>query len=533
MIKRILLALTLVSFSPFINAQTLPTCESASSDSDGDGYGWENEQSCIVQSSQQGQCEDRGDFPWGWNPVTLSSCLLGELAEPSECIDSDGDGYGWNGIATCIVESSQCEDRGGYPWGWNPVTLESCRLDEQTGTTIPMQPATECTGTDGDVVAGLTPLADSDISSEPVAVDGTVYFVSTTLSAGSEPGFYNPATGEVSIVDDIFSGQTSSIPAHFTMLDEKLYFTARDLGVPQRDLWVYDPQTAAAPRRLELFADDFIAGDTLPDNLIAFNDKIYLTADEFGIGNELMVYDPQTGVLEPASDINAGPAGSDPNSLTEVLGKLYFSANDGFNGRELWVYDPITSESTMVADLSANINGSDPSRLYVVDDKIYYNTRSGGQTRVYDPQTGDRPSLLQYSVDGELTSGTIVGATNNALVVNFVDESRGSEPWIYNPQTDTTSLMADINPGPEGSRASGFVDLDGEIYFSAEASFGDIELWIYNEATMELRRFATPSRTDLEFPAELTVLDGRLYFIAGPASGPRDRKQWVYDPGCE
>ena len=529
----LLLALSIFLYSPFINAQTLPICESATSDSDGDGYGWENEQSCVVDTSQQGQCEDRGDFPWGWNPVTLSSCLLGIQTEPSECIDNDGDGFGWNGIATCIVELSQCEDRGGYPWGWNPVTLESCRLDEQVSTTLPLQPATECTDTDGDGVAGLTALTDSDISSGQVAINGVVYFVGTTSATGSEPAAYNPATGEVSIIDDIFSGQTSSLPSHFTALDEKLYFTARDIDTPQRDLWVYDPEAAAAPLRLNLFPNDFIAGDTVPGNLISFDGKIYLTADEFGIGNELMVYDPQTGVLEPASDINAGPASSNPGSLTEALGKLYFSADDGFNGRELWVFDPLTSESTMVTELSTNVNGSDPAGLFVIDDKIYYNTRSGGQTRVFDPQTGDRPSLLEFSVNGVLTSGQIIGATDNRLVLDFVDNARGSEPWIYDPQTDTTNLIADINPGPEGSRASGFVNLNGEIYFRAEAIFGEIELWVYNETTMDLRPFITPSRTDLEFPADLAVLDGRLYFVAGPASGPRDRKQWVYDPVCD
>lgn len=44
-------------------AGTLPICESASSDTDGDGYGWEREQSCIVDHAAEGQCEDRGDFP--------------------------------------------------------------------------------------------------------------------------------------------------------------------------------------------------------------------------------------------------------------------------------------------------------------------------------------------------------------------------------------------------------------------------------------------------------------------------------------
>ena len=57
-------------------AQSLPACLSPDSDSDGDGYGWENAQSCIVVAQQQNQCEDRGGYPWGWNPVTLESCRL-------------------------------------------------------------------------------------------------------------------------------------------------------------------------------------------------------------------------------------------------------------------------------------------------------------------------------------------------------------------------------------------------------------------------------------------------------------------------
>lgn len=58
-------------------AQSRPVCASATSDTDGDGYGWENEQTCIV-AVEQSQCEDRGGFPWGWNATTLTSCRLDE-----------------------------------------------------------------------------------------------------------------------------------------------------------------------------------------------------------------------------------------------------------------------------------------------------------------------------------------------------------------------------------------------------------------------------------------------------------------------
>lgn len=87
----------------------VPNCSSLLSDSDGDGYGWENNQSCLAagMSDPSGECEDRGDHPWGWNPVTQTSCLLADTADTADtadisiCIDTDGDGYGWNGIETC------------------------------------------------------------------------------------------------------------------------------------------------------------------------------------------------------------------------------------------------------------------------------------------------------------------------------------------------------------------------------------------------------------------------------------------------
>lgn len=508
--------------------QSLPLCVSETSDSDGDGYGWENEQSCIVgMSVEEGFCEDRGDFPWGWNESTRSSCILGVQTEPSACVDTDGDGWGWNGIATCIVDSSQCEDRGGYPWGWNPVTLSSCRLDEAQ-----LQPAPAgCVDTDGDGSLALNIIDDTGATDGfgAVSIDGITYLTSSSPDTGSEFSAYNPDTGELTILGDTFPGSVSSGPSNFTVVDGKVYFTARDLETV-RDFWVYDPATREAPQALRLFPDrtqgTFF---TPPSNLTALDGKLFFTSDEFGVGLELTMYDPQTGIVGAVSDIFEGEPGSRPDSLTVAQDKLYFSANDGVNGRELWVYDPAINESTMVADLSANINGGSPGPLYVIDDKIYFNTRSGGQTRVYDTLSGARPTLLEYNVEGQQTNGEIVGAAAGLLIVHFDDDTRGNEPWVYDPETGATTLMADINPGPEGSRSFGFIGLDGEVYFRAEDTFGDFKLWVYNRRAMQLRRFIEPG---LGFPSELAVADERLYFSSGSV-GPGDRKTWVYDSRCD
>jgi len=84
LITSFLAVTALIALNPAI-AQDLPDCASSGSDPDGDGYGWENNDSCIVVSgsADAGQCEDRGGYPWGWNPVTGKSCRLDNQAEPS------------------------------------------------------------------------------------------------------------------------------------------------------------------------------------------------------------------------------------------------------------------------------------------------------------------------------------------------------------------------------------------------------------------------------------------------------------------
>jgi len=55
----------------------------------------------------------------------------------NECIDTDGDGWGWDGNASCKVEgyipvAGECIDSDGDGWGWDGV--ESCRMSDQAGT---------------------------------------------------------------------------------------------------------------------------------------------------------------------------------------------------------------------------------------------------------------------------------------------------------------------------------------------------------------------------------------------------------------
>ncbi len=90
-------------------ADTHPTCASSNSDPDGDGYGWENEKSCIVVTHCASAGSDADGDGFGWennrscivlkktNNTRFPTCAAGAASDP------DGDGYGWENNATCVV----------------------------------------------------------------------------------------------------------------------------------------------------------------------------------------------------------------------------------------------------------------------------------------------------------------------------------------------------------------------------------------------------------------------------------------------
>lgn len=98
-------------------------CVSDQSDTDGDGYGWEDGKSCTVIKECQSHGSDIDGDGWGWEqgrscvvisssvPVSSSSAL---------CVDTDGDGWGFDGRSSCQVDRP-CIDTppAGDGWGWD------------------------------------------------------------------------------------------------------------------------------------------------------------------------------------------------------------------------------------------------------------------------------------------------------------------------------------------------------------------------------------------------------------------------------
>lgn len=99
-----------VFFTFIHSAEGRAICQNINSDPDGDGYGWENEKSCIVVVHCQSGASDADGDGFGWennrscivlkktNNSGFPTCANGAASDP------DGDGYGWENNNTCLVK---------------------------------------------------------------------------------------------------------------------------------------------------------------------------------------------------------------------------------------------------------------------------------------------------------------------------------------------------------------------------------------------------------------------------------------------
>ena len=114
-----------ILISPILLATALlpvkPGLAQVCSDLDGDGWGWDGSQTCVVSVAPVAApavCSDTDGDGWGWDgsqtclvsaaPQTPNQTAIAGSGAPGtgQCEDLDGDGWGWNGTATCTVESA-------------------------------------------------------------------------------------------------------------------------------------------------------------------------------------------------------------------------------------------------------------------------------------------------------------------------------------------------------------------------------------------------------------------------------------------
>jgi ELWxxDGT repeat protein len=162
--------------------------------------------------------------------------------------------------------------------------------------------------------------------------------------------------------------------------------------------------------------------------------------------------------------------------LTVVNGKLFFVADNGTAGQELWTSDGTPEGTCMVKDIRPGAVGSEPYGLYAGGTRLFFGaddgSGSGSELWVSDGTAGGT-RMVKDIYPG---SGSSYWGHNGALYYNGVfyfqaeDATTGVELWRSDGTEAGTYRVADFSTGSGDSNPHNFVEMNGALYFGANAS---------------------------------------------------------------
>jgi ELWxxDGT repeat protein len=217
---------------------------------------------------------------------------------------------------------------------------------------------------------------------------------------------------------------------------------------------------AAGDNGFALTTEDDRSG-TFKSTLVIIGDNMFFTAKSTAAGDELYVSDGTAEGTKLVKDINPGNADASPRYLVALDGKLYFQADDGTNGVELWVSDGTEAGTKMVADVYPGAESSAPDMLTVLDGKILFRATTVASAadgkkwlHIYDPDT-DTESLvseIQARAEGDAIIPRIQ-VDNKHKVAYFIGEPVGENQEVYKTDgtPEGTGKIKDITPEALGS----------------------------------------------------------------------------------
>jgi ELWxxDGT repeat protein len=300
--------------------------------------------------------------------------------------------------------------------------------------------------TDG-TAAGTSLVKDIDptnsISWDPrflFAYNNNLYFKAGNSTYGMELWKSDGTIAGTVVVRDVNPGPgdgTSSLGSYFAIYNNELYYFGgyTSSGTFSYGLW---KTNGTDPGTLLVQATSYIT------NLTVINSLLYFFAYDVGgvtgnsiYGEELWRSDGTAPGTYMVKDIKPGSGSgiSSGSQLENINGKIIFGASDGSTGIELWASDGTANGTQLLKD-------------------IY---------------TGSQSSLGNYFISSDAINGYIYFSAN--------DGNNGHELWVTDGTVSGTFLVLDIWPGISGSGPHFFHVFNGNLYFAAEQSSFDAELW--------------------------------------------------------
>lgn len=371
-------------------------------------------------------------------------------------------------------------------------------------------------GTTGGTVM-LKDIATGSSSSSPAnftVVNNTLFFTASTTAEGNELWKTDGTDAGTVLVKDIRTGGSWSSPTLLTPAGNLLYFVATD-GTSGNELWKSDGTAAGT-----ILVADLVAGTGTPNIQIPVyaNGILFFTAQVGTTGRELWKSDGTTAGTVIVKDIVAGTGNPGISNLIAYNGKVYFNANDGVNGNELWVSDGTDAGTTIFVNIatSGSFPNSNPQNFAVANSLLYF-TAFTANTQ-FEPWVSDGTPGGTYMITEIVAGGGGSGPSGfvymNGYVYFDANGPLGHELWRTDNTALGTTLVKDINTGSADGSPQLLTVVNNTLFFRATMPGGGVEFYKSDGTEAGTVSFDLYSGTTSSTPDYLIALNDKLLFTA-------------------
>ncbi len=356
------------------------------------------------------------------------------------------------------------------------------------------------------------------------AVNGEVFFVSSSLDEGKELWKTDGTLGGTELVKDIFLGFDDSGPMGLTAVGNTLFFSA-DTGFSDtgRELWKSNGTAGGTTLVKDIWLGFDSGIDSFGFEMAAWNGEAYFAAQDGTNGLELWKSNGTSAGTQMVLNVGTGGDGLAPENLIALPDRLSFTTGSfSTEGPQLWRTDGMAAGTTLVADLDGpTASGATFFEFLPNGTDLFFRGNDGATGAELYVSDGNGAQLLaDLNPAGANGALSILANGLGGVVFRGDDGVSGVELGVSDGTISGTQLI-DVATGTPSAEISEVVDVGGTLFFASEG-----DLWKSDgtaSGTELVKDFSVFAR-----PEQLTNVDGVLFFVA-EGSSSEGRELWKSD----